>query len=514
MHHQENTETSDLVQDAPGASLTAEDAGLHKGLKSRQIQMIAIGGAIGTGLFLGAGGRLASAGPALMFSYAICGFFAFLILRALGELIIHRPTSGSFVSYAREFYGEKAAFVSGWLYWLNWAMTAIVDITAIALYMHFFAKYVPWIGAVPQWVWALAALLVVLGLNLVSVRVFGEMEFWFALIKVVALVSFLVIGVYFVIFGTPVPGHEVGFSLIANNGGFFPNGLLPVVVVMQGVVFAYASIELIGTAAGETQNPEKIMPKAINTVIIRIAIFYVGSLILLSLLLPYSAYKAGESPFVTFFSSIGVPGIDSIMNLVVLTAAMSSLNAGLYSTGRILRSMALAGSAPKFAAKLNSNGVPYGGIALTAAVAVLGVILNALVPSSAFEIVLNVAALGIISSWGTIVLCQLALHRLAKKGLAVRPAFRMFGAPYTGYLTLAFLLAVLVLMAFDNPVGTWTVASLVIIIPALIAGWYGARGRILEIASVRHTDIHAHPVEAHHSGATAAGDAEYGGQKN
>ncbi|WP_104089093.1 amino acid permease [Arthrobacter sp. GMC3] len=504
MHHDSKPDTSDLVQDVPSPSLTAEDAGLHKGLKSRQIQMIAIGGAIGTGLFLGAGGRLASAGPGLMFSYAICGFFAFLILRALGELVIHRPTSGSFVSYAREFFGEKAAFVSGWLYWLNWAMTSIVDITAIALYMHFFSKYVPWIGSVPQWVWALSALLLVLGLNLVSVKVFGEMEFWFALIKVVALVTFLIVGTYFVIFGTPVAGQEVGFSLIVDNGGFFPNGLLPVVVVMQGVVFAYASIELIGTAAGETKNPEKVMPKAINTVIIRIAVFYVGSLVLLSLLLPYSAYKAGESPFVTFFGSIGVAGIDSIMNMVVLTAAMSSLNAGLYSTGRILRSMALSGSAPKFAAKLNKNGVPYGGIALTAAVAVLGVILNAIVPAGAFEIVLNVAALGILSSWGMIILCQLALHRLVKKGEAVRPSFKMFGAPYTGYLTLAFLLAVLVLMAFDSPVGTWTVASIVVIVPALIVGWYFSRGRINEIAAARHTDLHAHPVEAHHGGAAAA----------
>ena len=375
--------------------------------------------------------------------------------------------------------------MTGWLYWLNWAMTAIVDITAIALYMNFFAKYVPWIGAVPQWVWALAALLLVLGLNLVSVKVFGELEFWFALIKVVALVAFLAVGIYFVIFGSPIPGHEVGFSLIADNGGFCPNGLLPVVVVMQGVVFAYASIELVGTAAGETQSPEKVMPKAINTVIIRIAVFYVGSLVLLSLLLPYSAYKAGESPFVTFFGSIGVSGMDSIMNLVVLTAAMSSLNAGLYSTGRILRSMALAGSAPRFAARLNKQAVPYGGIALTTVVEGLGVVLNALVPAAAFEIVLNVAALGIVASWGMIVLCQLALYRLAKRGELQRPAFRMIGAPYTGYLTLAFLVAVIVLMAFDSPVGTWTVASIIVIIPALVIGWYASRGRINDIAAAR-----------------------------
>lgn len=245
-------------------ALHKEDSGYHKDLKPpRQIQMIAIGGAIGTGLFLGAGGRLNAAGPpSLVIAYAICGFFAFLILRALGELVLHRPSSGSFVSYAREFYGEKAAFVSGWFYWINWATTTIVDITAAALYMEFFGKYVAWIGAVPQWAWALIALVVVLCLNLVSVKVFGEMEFWFALIKVAALVAFLLVGTYFVIFGTPVEGQEVGFSLIADNGGgVFPNGVLPMIILMQGVLFAYASIELIGTAAGETANLRRSCPR-------------------------------------------------------------------------------------------------------------------------------------------------------------------------------------------------------------------------------------------------------------
>lgn len=469
-----------------GPALSEGDGDYHRALKPRQIQMIAIGGAIGTGLFMGAGGRLAGAGPAIVISYAVCGFFAFLILRALGELVLHRPTAGSFVSYAREFFGEKASFATGWLYWLNWAMTGIVDITASALYMHFFSKYVDWIGAVPQWVWALAALVLVLGLNLISVKVFGELEFWFALIKVAALVGFLIIGVYFVVFGTPVDGQTTGLSLIHENGGFRPQGLMPALVVIQGVVFAYASIELLGTAAGETENPEKVMPKAINTVILRIAVFYVGSLVLLSLLLPYTAYKAGESPFVTFFGSIGVDGMDTIMNLVVLTAALSSLNAGMYSTGRILRSMALAGSAPQFAARMNGNGVPYGGILITGAVAGAGVLLNAVVPAQAFEIVLNLASLGIIASWGMIVLCQLALYHRAKRGLMERPAFRMVMAPWSGYLTLAFLVSVVVLMAFDRPVGTWTVASLLIIVPALIDGWYLCRGRVMRLAAA-HT---------------------------
>lgn len=469
----------------PDAALTAGDNDYHKGLSSRQMQMIAIGGAIGTGLFMGAGGRLEAAGPGIVISYAVCGFFAFLILRALGELVMHRPSTGSFVSYAREFYGEKAAFATGWLYWLNWVMTAIVDITAVALYMGFFGKYVGWISSVPQWLWALVALGVVLTMNLISVKAFGEMEFWFALIKVVALVAFLVVGCYFVIFGTPLDGHEVGFSLLADNGGLLPNGLLPVLVLMQGVVFSYASIELIGTAAGETANPEKVMPKAINTVIIRIAVFYVGSLVLLSLLLPYSAYSAGESPFVTFFGSIGVQGMDVVMNLVVLTAALSSLNAGLYSTGRIMRSMSLNGSAPKFAGRMNKAGVPYGGIVITAVVAVLGVVLNAVVPAKAFEIVLNFAAIGIIASWAMIVLCQMALVKSAKRGEQDRPSFRMPFAPVSGWVTLGFLALVLVMMAFDNPVGTWTIASLAIIIPLIIGGWYLCRGRINEIAKAR-----------------------------
>ncbi|OZE08218.1 L-asparagine permease [Rhodococcus sp. 05-2255-3B1] len=464
-------------------AFSEEDLGYRKELAPRQIQMIAIGGAIGTGLFMGAGGRLRDAGPALVLVYALCGFFAFLILRALGELVMHRPSSGSFVSYSREFFGEKVAFAAGWLYWMNWAMTAVVDVTAVALYMNFFKKYWAPLGNVDQWVFALAGLVLVLGLNLVSVKVFGELEFWFALIKVVALVTFLAIGTYYVIFGTPIDGQEPGLSVLTDNGGLIPNGLLPAIVVIQGVVFAYASIELVGTAAGETQNPEKVIPKAINTVIIRIVVFYVGSVLLLSLLLPYTAYRAGESPFVTFFGAIDVEGADAIMNLVVLTAALSSLNAGLYSTGRILHSMAVAGSAPSFAARMNKSGVPYGGIALTSVVTLLGVVLNAVVPSQAFEIVLNLAALGIISAWAVIVACQLKFWSLSRTGAVTRPAFKLFGAPYTGYATLGFLACVLVLMAFDKPVGTWTVASILLIAPMLVGGWFLCRKRIREVAA-------------------------------
>jgi L-asparagine permease len=473
--------------EAQTALLTREDAGYHKALHPRQIQMIAIGGAIGTGLFLGAGGRLASAGPGLFLVYGFCGIFVFLILRALGELVLRRPTSGSFVSYAREFFGEKTAFVAGWLYFLNWAMAAIVDSTAIASYFHYWTAF----RAVPQWTLALIALVLVVSVNMISVKAFGELEFWAALIKVVALTTFLVVGIIYLVGRFKIEGHTTGPSLWSHNGGFFPTGLLPVVLVTSGVVFAYAGVELVGTAAGETAEPEKVMPRAINSVVFRIAVFYVGSVSLLALLLPYTAYKHGESPFVTFFSRIGLTGAGTIMNVVVLTAAFSSLNAGLYSTGRILRSMAVNGSAPKFTARMSKAGVPYGGILLTFTIGLLGVVLNAIKPSEAFEIALDIAAIGILAAWATIVLCQLKLYRKAQAGEAERPSFQMPWAPYSGYLTLLFLAGVLLLMALgDN--GKWIIIALVVGGPALAGGWFLVRDRVTAMAG--EVDEHPHGV--------------------
>jgi L-asparagine permease len=471
------------------SALAHEEEGYDKGLKPRQLQMIAIGGAIGTGLFMGAGGRLHSAGPGLFIVYGICGIFVFFILRALGELVLHRPSSGSFVSYAREFLGEKAAYVAGWMYFFNWACTSIVDVTAIALYMHYWGAF----EAIPQWTIALIALVITLTVNMISVKVFGEMEFWAALIKVVALVTFLVVGIVFLAGRFTVEGQRTGVSVIADNGGILPTGILQLVIITSGVIFAYAAVELVGTAAGETANPDKVMPKAINSVVLRIAVFYVGSLILLALLLPYTAYKQGTSPFVTFFSSIGVPAAGDIMNFVVLTAALSSLNAGLYSTGRILRSMSLNGSAPQFTAKMTKRGVPFAGIALTACFTVVGVFLNLVVPSEAFNIALDLSALGIIASWATIVICQIQLYRWSKKGILQRPSFRLFGTPYTSYATLVFLFSVTALMCWEN---YWNLIALLVIVPALIGGWYAVRPRVLAMAQERIGFTGNYPVVA------------------
>lgn len=474
------------------SALAREDEGYHKGLKNRQVQMIGIGGAIGTGLFMGAGTRLYHAGPGLFIVYAVCGVFVFFMLRALGELVLHRPSSGSFVSYAREFLGEKAAYVAGWMYFVNWAATSIVDVTAIALYMHY------WFPHFPQAATALIALVVVLTMNMISVKLFGEMEFWAALIKVVALVTFLGFGIVFLAGRFKVEGAVTGPSVISEHGGLFPTGLLPLLLVTSGVVFAYASVELVGTAAGETENPEKVMPKAINAVVVRIAIFYVGSLVLLALLLPYTAYAplpdgTAVSPFVVFFSKIGLPGAGGIMNFVVLTAALSSLNAGLYSTGRILRSMSMNGSAPQVFSRMTSNGVPFAGIALTACFTLVGVVMNLFIPKGAFETALELAAYGILASWATIVICQLRLYQWSQRGILQRGKFQMPGAPYTGYATLVFLAVVVGLMLYES---VWNRVALVTFAVLLTVGWFFARKRVMQIAQARVGYTGAFPVIA------------------
>jgi L-asparagine permease len=457
--------------------VAVEDAGYQKGLKSRQIQMIAMGGAIGTGLFLGAGSRLHSAGPSLAIVYLVSGVFAFLVVRAMGELVMHRPTTGSFVSYSREFYGEKAAYTAGWLYFLNWGTSGIGDVTAAAIYVKFFAPNVP------QWIPALIALVVVLSINLVSVKLFGEMEFWFAAIKVAALVIFMVIAIVVLVIRHPIDGVATGPQLIFSHGGIFPGGFVAALMILQGVVFAYSGIEMVGVTAGEAEEPRKVVPKAVNAVGWRIGIFYVGSVLLLVMVLPWTAYSGEESPFVTFLSRLGVPGAGAIMDLVVLTAALSSVNSGLYSIGRILRSLSVNGSAPKFVGKIGSNGVPYGGVLLTAVVYLVGIVLNLFVPGDAFEIALNFAALGIIGMWIMIMLCNLALYRRSRRGELERPAFRLPGAPYTNYLTIVFLVVVFVLSWFDVPAGRIMIYSAPGIALVLVLGWFAVRRRVREVAA-------------------------------
>ena len=445
------TQTQDPTEASggtPGNSLDAEQAGYQQTLGSRHVQMIAIGGAIGTGLFLGSASRLHSTGPALIISYAVVGVIAYFLMRALGELVLHRATSGAFVSYMREFFGEKWAFVTGWVYWLNWALTGIAELSAVGLYMQY------WFPTLPPWITVLVSLVVVLSINLLSARAFGEFEFWAAILKVGAIVIFLVVGLVVVIGGLSIGGHKAGFqNLWSNPGGFWPssgdyNWYGPI-LVMSGVVFAYAAIEMVGVAAGEMADAEKEVPKAVHAVIFRIAVFYIGSILLLVCMLPTQDYKAGTSPFVTVFEPLGFGGMSAVSQGILIVAAMSSLNSGLYTTGRVLRSLGMSKQAPKFTLKMSKSGVPFAGILMTSIVFVLGSVLNALTPD-AFEIAVEATSIMILWTWGTIFLCQIRLRKLSDAGVVPASPFQAPGSPYTSYLGLVFLVLVLVGLAVSG----------------------------------------------------------------
>jgi L-asparagine permease len=436
------------VEAAPEDTLNAEQAGYKQSLGRRQVQMIAIGGAIGTGLFLGSASRLQNTGPALVLSYAFVGVIAFLLMRALGELVLHRPTSGAFVSYTREFYGEKWAYATGWMYWLNWALTGIAELSAVGLYVQY------WLPTLPTWQTVLIALAVVLVVNLLSAAAFGEFEFWAALLKVTTIMIFLVVGLVVVFGRFHIGSHRAGFENLWNNpGGFWPSGgafyWYGPILVMSGVVFAYAAIEMVAIAAGEMQDARREVPKAVNAVIFRIGVFYCGSILLLCSMLPTSRYVPGISPFVTVFGAMGLSWMQGLVQGVLIIAAMSSLNSGLFSTGRVLRSLGMSKEAPAFTIRMSRTGVPWGGIVLTSVVYLLGALLNAVDPA-AFENTLEAAALGVLFTWGTIFACQLRLRRLSNRGVIPASAFQMPGHPYTSIAGLLFLVLVVVGMAISG----------------------------------------------------------------
>jgi len=447
----------------------AGDEGYQPALSNRQVQMIAIGGAIGVGLFYGTGEKIATAGPGLVLSFLVAGVVAFFVLRAMGELVLYRPTAGSFVEYSRQFIGPWAGYVSGWMYWLNWAATGVAEITAIGVYV----KY--WAPAIPQWLSALGALALLLAVNLLSVRLFGELEFWFATLKVLAIVSFLVTGIGLILAASGIGDAHASVANLTSHGGLFPKGFPIVLMSLQAVVFAYAGTEMVGVAAGETKDPRRVIPRAVNGVIWRIAVFYCGSVLLLVMVLPWTDYSANQSPFVTVFAKLGVPGAASIMNAVILTAALSATNSGLYSTGRILRSLAARGEAPKITGRMNKHHVPYGGIMLTCTFYFLGVILNIFVPRRAFDIATSLASLGVLATWVSILVCQMRLRAAASRGELPRPAFRLPGSPVTNVVGLAMLALVLGLMPFASSEQAIAFACLPVLILALWYGWYRIR---------------------------------------
>ncbi|GAA1355469.1 amino acid permease [Streptomyces beijiangensis] len=427
----------------PGGSAPGE--GYQRGLGARQIQMIAIGGAIGTGLFLGAGKAIAKAGPSLILAYAIAGLVIFFIMRALGELLMYRSVSGSFSEYAREFIGPFWGFVTGWTYWLFWVVTGITEVTAAAQYMSFWTH-----DSFPQWAYALIFTVVLYGVNLISVKLFGELEFWFSMVKVTAIVGMILICAGILTVGFSDAADTATVSNLWNDGGFFPKGIGGTLMTLQIVMFAFLAVELVGVTAGESKDPEKTLPKAINTVPWRIAVFYVGALVMILSVIPWHEFQPGVSPFVHAFEKMGLGVGAAIVNFVVLTAALSSCNSGMYSTGRMLRDLALNGQGPKAFTKLTRSGTPLIGTTVSAALMLVGVWINYKAPGQAFNYVVSFATISGMWAWIMILVCQLRFRAKADRGELPQSSFRAPGAPWTSWFSLAFIAMVIVMMGVDK----------------------------------------------------------------
>ncbi len=416
---------------------------LSRNLRSRHIQLIALGGTIGVGLFLGSAKAIQKAGPGLLLTYAIAGVAIFFIMRALGELLTYRPIAGSFATYADEFCGPFYGFATGWSYWFMWILTAMAELTAIGVYLQH------WFPTLPQWVPALVALIALYGSNLLAVRVFGELEFWFALIKIITIVGLILGGLAVIFFHVGSLGATAGFANLWTHRGFMPFGTLGLLLTLQMVMFAYQGVELIGVTAGEADNPEVALPKATNGITYRILIFYIGALLVIMSLVPWDQLSPDASPFVYLFDKIGLPGAADIINLVVITAATSSCNSGLFSTGRMLYSLAQRRQAPAGLAALNPRQVPAAGIHVSAAVMLIGVVLNYIVPQKAFAWVTSISLVGTLWTWGIIMVAHYRYRLAVRAGTVPASSFRMPGAPLVNWLVLAFLLLVAVMLWFD-----------------------------------------------------------------
>ncbi len=418
--------------------------GLHRGLKNRHVQMIAIGGTIGVGLFLGSATAIQKAGPALALSYAIGGLVMFLIMRALGELLLYRPVSGSFSTYAEEFVGPWAGFVTGWSYWFMWIVICMAEITAVGVYVHY------WFPQIPQWVPALVTLGLLYSANLITVKLFGEIEFWFALIKVITIVAVISIGLTIILFKFGDLGKTASFSNLWTGGGFLPFGALGVLLSMQMVMFAYQGLELIGVSAGETENPEQVLPHAINSVVCWMLVLYIGSLLIIMSLVAWSQLRPDTSPFVLVFEKMGIPAGAEIINFVVITAAASSCNSGIFSTGRMLYSLAGVGQAPQAFGKVSSRNVPAAGITASATIMLIGVALNYVVPERVFVYVTSISLVGSLWTWALIVIAHLGYRKAVAVGETRQVAYRMPGSPYTNWFVVAFLVLVATLLGLDE----------------------------------------------------------------
>ncbi len=456
------------------ANEKADSQQLRRGLQNRHIQLIALGGAIGTGLFLGIGPAAVLAGPSVILGYAMGGIIAFFIMRQLGEMVVEEPVSGSFSHFAYKFWGTFAGFASGWNYWVLYILVSMSELTAIGIYVQF------WWPEIPLWASSLFFFLAINALNLSSVKVYGEAEFWFSIIKVIAIIAMIIFGVYLLLSGTG--GPEAGIQNLWNDGGFFPKGLMTadgqggyqgLLAAIALIMFSFGGLELIGITAAEAEQPEKTIPKATNQVIYRILIFYVGALVILFALSPWKSITTDSSPFVMVFESLKgfqftlfgktiyfTSLIANALNLIVLTAALSVYNSCVYSNSRMLYGLAEQGNAPSFLSKLNKNHVPVNATLVSGLFAAVCIIVNKLMPEKALEVLMSLVVSCLILNWLMISVVHLKFKK-HKRDAQIQTKFPSFLYPLSNYVCLIFLTGILVLMwitGMTTPV-------------ALIPGW-------------------------------------------
>ncbi|MDX4945328.1 MULTISPECIES: amino acid permease [Providencia] len=379
---------------------------LTRGLSARHIRFMALGAAIGTGLFYGSAKAIETAGPAVLIAYIIGGAAVFMVMRALGEMAVHNPIAGSFSQYASHYLGPRAGFFAGWTYVFEMLIVCLADVTAFGFYMKL------WFPEVAQWIWVLGIICFIGAINLCHVKVFGEMEFWLSIIKIVAIVAMIVGGAAIMMFGFgQASDHAVGISNLFEHGGFMPNGIGGVIASFAVVMFAFGGIEVIGITASEAKNPDVTIPRAINAVPIRILLFYVLTLFVLMCIYPWNQIGSQGSPFVQIFDSLGISSAANILNVVVITAAISAINSDIFGAGRMMFGMAHEGQAPKAFTKLTKNGVPWMTVLVMSLVLLVGVVLNYLIPEKVFLVIASIATFATIWVWLMILVSQVAMRK-------------------------------------------------------------------------------------------------------
>lgn len=419
---------------------------LQRSLSNRHIQLIAIGGAIGTGLFMGSGKTISLAGPSIIFVYMIIGFMLFFVMRAMGELLLSNLNYKSFIDFSADLLGPWAGYFTGWTYWFCWIITGIADVIAISAYSQF------WFPDLPQWAPAIACVGLLLSLNLITVKMFGEIEFWFAMIKIIAIVALVGTGLYMVMAGFESPaGRTADLANLWNDQGMFPHGLMGFFAGFQIAVFAFVGIELVGTTAAEAKNPERNLPRAINSIPIRIIVFYVLALITIMAVTPWRDVVPGKSPFVELFVLAGLPAAASIINFVVLTSAASSANSGVFSTSRMLFGLAQQGDAPKRFEQLSKRSVPASGLLFSCTCLLAGALLMYVIPDlvEAFTLVTTVSAILFMFVWSLILLSYLN-YRKQRAALHQASKYKMPGGRLMCWVCLAFFAFILVLLSLEH----------------------------------------------------------------